>query len=172
MQPDWKKVIHLFFYSQGRLLVVKYVKSLKLIKIIIFLPVLIVVLAGCAGTAHLSPDEIIITNAINGFFQAISDQDWDSARSYCVYESTAYNDVYDIEELWFSNSEEADEIDIEFIVEDINTIIITGEYAEAFVSINARIIYNGDIVVDSLGETLSVYLQKIGDIWKLYNIEE
>ena len=149
----------------------KYVKSLKLIIFIIFLPVLITVLAGCAGTT-LSPDEIIITNAIYGFFQAISDQDWDSARSYCVYESTAYNDVYDIEELWFSNPEEADEIDIEFIVEDIGAITITGEYAEAFVSVNARIIYNGDIVVDSPGETLSVYLQKIGDSWKLYNIEE
>ena len=150
----------------------KYTISLKVI-IFIFLPVLIAVFSGCAGTAHLSPDEIIITNAIYGFFQAISAQDWDSVRSYCVYESIVYNDVYDIEELWYSNSEEADEIDIEFIVEDIDTIIITtDEYAEAFVSVNARIIYNGDIVVDSPGETLSVYLQKIGDSWKLYNIEE
>jgi len=149
----------------------KSTKSLKVI-IFIFLPVLIAVFAGCAGTAHLSPDEIIITNAIYGFFQAISDQDWDSARSYCVYESIAYNDVYDIEELWYSNPEEADEIDIEFIVEDIDAIIITGEYAEAFVSVNARILYNGVIGEDSLGETLSVYLQKIGDSWKLYNIEE
>ena len=148
----------------------KSTKSLKLI-IFIFLPVLIAVLAGCAGTA-LSPDEIKITNAIYGFFQAISDQDWDRARSYCVYESTAYNDVNDIEELWYHDSGESEEIDIEFIVENIDTIIITGEYAEAYVYVNARILYNGEIVEDSPGETLFVYLRKIGDSWKLFNIEE
>lgn len=148
----------------------KSTKSLKLI-VFILLSVFIAVFTGCAGTA-LSPDEIKITNAIYGFFQAISDQDWDSARSYCVYESTAYNDVNDIEELWYPNSEETEEIDIEFIVENIDAIIITGEYAEAYVSVNARILYNGEIVEDNPGETLFVYLQKISDSWKLYNIEE
>ena len=148
----------------------KSTKSLKLI-IFILLSVLIAVFAGCTGTA-LSPDEIKITDAIYGFFQAISDQDWDSARSYCVYESTAYNDVNDIEELWYPNSEETEEIDIEFIVENIDTIIITGEYAETLVYVNARILHNGEIVEDSPGETLFVYLQKISDSWKLYNIEE
>jgi len=148
----------------------KSTKSLKLI-ILIFLPLLIAVFAGCTGTI-LSPDEIKITNAIYGFFQAISEQDWDSARSYCVFESTAYNDVYDIEELWFSNPEETEEVDIEFIVDTINTIIITGEYAEACVIVNARILHNGEIVEDSPGEILFIYLQKISDSWKLYNIEE
>ena len=148
----------------------KSAKSLKLI-IFILLSVLITVFAGCAGIA-LSPDEIKITNAINGYFQAISDQDWNEARSYCVYESTAYNDVNDIEELWYPDSGEIEEIDIDFIVEDIDTIIITGEYAEVYVYINARILYNGVIIEDSSGETQFVYLQKIGDSWKLYNIEE
>jgi len=145
-------------------------KSLKLI-IFILLSVLTAVFVGCANTA-LSPDEIKITNAIYGFFQAISAQDWDSARSHCVYESTAYNDVYDIEEIWYSNPEETEEIDVEFIVEDVDAIVITGEYAETCVSVNARILYNGEIVEDSPGETLFVYLQKISDSWKLYNIEE
>lgn len=148
----------------------KSAKSLNLI-IFILLSVLIAVFAGCAGTA-LSPDEIKITNAIYGFFQAISDQDWDRARSYCVYESTAYNDVNDIEELWYHDSGASEEIDIEFIVEDIDAINITGEYAEAYVYVNARILYNGDIVEENPGEILFVYLQKIGDGWKLYNIEE
>jgi len=148
----------------------KSTKSLKLI-IFILLSVFIVLFAGCAGTA-LPPDEIKITDAIYGYFQAISAQDWDGARSYCVYESTAYNDVNDIKELWYPNSEETEEIDIEFIVEDIDAIIITGEYAEVYVYINARILYNGVIIEDSSGETLFVYLQKIGDSWKLYNIEE
>jgi hypothetical protein len=151
-------------------------KSAKLLKPIIFilLSVLITLFTGCAGTA-LSPDEIKITNAILGYFQAISDQDWDGARSYCVYESTAYNDVNDIKELWYPNSEEIEEIDIEFIVEDINAIIITGEYAEAYVYVKARILYNGEILQDleeNPGEILFVYLQKINDSWKLYNIEE
>jgi len=148
----------------------KSAKSLRLI-IFILLSVLIAVFTGCAGTTP-SSDEIKITNAIYGYFQAISDQDWDRARSYCVYESTAYNDVNDIEELWYPDSEETEEIDIEFIVEDIDPIIITGEYAEAKVYINGQILYNGEITEDNPGERLFVYLQKIGDSWKLYNIEE
>lgn len=148
----------------------KSAESLKLI-IFILLSMLITVFAGCAGTA-LSPDEIKITNAINGYFQALSDQDWDGARSYCVFESTAYNDVNDIKELWYHDSEETEEIDIEFIVEDIDAIIITGEYAEAQVHINARILYNGEIFEENPGGILFVYLQKIGASWKLYNIEE
>ena len=148
----------------------KSAKSLKLI-IFILLSVFIIVFAGCAGTT-LSPDEIKITNAIDGYFQAISDQDWDGARSYCVFESTAYNDVNDIKELWYHDSEETEEIDIEFIVEDIDAIIIAGEYAEAQVYINARILYNGEIFGENSGEILFVYLQKIDDSWKLYNIEK
>jgi len=148
----------------------KSAKSLKLI-IFILLSVLITVFTGCAGTA-LSPDEIKITDAIYGYFQAISDQDWDGARSYCVYESTAYNDVNYIEELWYHDYCESEEIDIDFIVEDIDTIIITGEYAEAPVYINGILLYNGVIVEENPGEILFVYLQKIGDSWKLYNIEK
>ena len=122
----------------------KSAKSLKLI-IFILLSVLIAVFAGCAGTP-LSPDEIKITDAIYGFFQAISDQDWDGARSYCVYKSMAYNDVNDIKELWYPDSGEIEGIDIDFIVEDIDTIIITGEYAEAQVYIKGILLYNGVII--------------------------
>ena len=106
------------------------------------------------------------------YFQAISDQDWDGARSYCVYESTAYNDVNNIKELWYPDSGEIEGIDIDFIVEDIDTIIITGEYAEAKVYINGILYYNGEIVEENPKEILLVYLQKISDSWKLYNIEE
>ncbi len=148
----------------------KSAKSLKL-TIFILLSVLIAVLTGCASTG-LSPDEIKITDAIYGYFQAISDQDWDGARSYCVYESTAYNDVNNIKELWYPDSGEIEEIDIDFIVKDIDTIIITGEYAETQVYIKGIILYNGEIVQENSGEILFVYLQKIGDSWKLYNIEE
>ena len=148
----------------------KSAKSLKLI-IFILLSVLIAVFTGCAGTA-LSPDEIKITDAIYGYFQAISDQDWDGARNYCIYESTAYNDVNEIKELWYPDSGEIEEIDVDFIVEDIDTIIITGEYAEAQAYIKGILLYNGVIVEEYPGEILVVYLQKIGDSWKLYNIEK
>jgi len=148
----------------------KPTKSLKLI-IFILLSVLITVFAGCAGTA-LSPDEIKITDAIYGYFQAISDQNWDGARSYCVYESMAYNDVNEIKELWYPDSGEIEGIDIDFIVEDIDTIIINNGYAEAQVYIKGIIIYNGEVVEENPGEILSIYLQKIGDSWKLYNIEK
>ena len=148
----------------------KSAKSLKLITFIL-LSVLITVFVGCAGTT-LSPDEIKITDVIYGYFQAISDQEWYGARSYCVYESTAYNDVNDIKELWYPDSGEIEGIDIDFIIEDIDPIITTGEYAEAQVYINGIILYNGEIIEENPGEILFIYLQKIIGSWKLYNIEE
>ena len=61
--------------------------------IIILLIVLILILPGCIPLS----DEAQITYLINRYYFALSKQKWDKARSYCVYNSDAYNDVTDIE---------------------------------------------------------------------------
>ena len=144
-------------------------KSLKLAIFILLL--LITVIPGCAGTAPLT-DEIKISNVIHGFFQALSDQEWDTAKSYCVYGSTAYNDVNDIKEQWYLNFGEIEGVDLDYIVENIDTIIITGIYTEVNVYINGILLYNSDIVEENPGETLILYLQKIDNDWKLYGVDE
>jgi len=105
-------------------------KSIKLVISILFITT-IVIFSGCTGTSSPN-DEIEINNVIHGFFQALSDQDWDTARNYCVYGSTAYNDVNDIEEQWYLNFGEIEGVDLDYIVENIHIIIITGIYAETY----------------------------------------
>jgi len=105
-------------------------------------------------------DEEEIKNVIDSYCQALSDQDWDTARGYCVYDSAAYNGVTYIEG-------ELEGWDVNFIVENINTITVTGEYAEASVNISVNKIYNGEIVETASSEVL-LLLQKISNNWKLY----
>lgn len=145
-------------------------KSLKLV-ISILLITTIAIFSGCTGTSSPN-DEIKISNVIHGFFQALSDQEWDTAKSYCVYGSTAYNDVNDIKEQWYLNFGEIEGVDLDYIVENIDTIIITGIYTEVNVYINGILLYNSDIVEENPGETLILYLQKIDNDWKLYEVDE
>ena len=145
-------------------------KSLKLV-IAVLLITTIVIFSGCGGTAP-SNNETKITDVIHGFFQALSDQEWDAAKSYCVYGSTAYNDVNDIKEQWYLNFGEIEGVDIDYIVENIDTIISIGIYAEVYVYVNGILLYNGEIVEENPGETLILYLQKIDNDWKLYEVDE
>ena len=145
-------------------------KSLKL-AIFILLLVITIIFVGCGGTAP-SNNETKITDVIHEFFQALSDQEWDTAKSYCVYGSTAYNDVNDIKEQWYLNFGEIEGVDLDYIVENIDTIIITGIYTEVNVYINGILLYNSDIVEENPGETLILYLQKIDNDWKLYEVDE
>ena len=145
-------------------------KSLKLFILSLFITTL-VIFSGCGGTAP-SNNETKITDVIHGFFQALSDQEWDTAKSYCVYGSTAYNDVNDIKEQWYLNFGEIEGVDIDYIVENIDTTISNGKYAKVGVYVNGILLYNGEIVEENPGETLILYLQKIGNDWKLYGVDE
>ena len=143
-------------------------KSLRSVSIFIVLLVVIVVFSGCGGTIS---EETKIEDVIDGFFQALSDQDWDTARGYCVYDSAAYHEVYDIEETWNLSVEgELEGWDMNFIIENIDTITVTGEYAETSVNISANITYNGETVQTASSEAL-LLLQKISNDWKLYDIQ-
>jgi len=140
-------------------------KSLRSIGVFIVLLVVIVALSGCGGTVS---DETKITGVIDGYCQALNDQDWDAARGYCVYDSIAYHEVYDFEEFWsFENPGELEEWDMNFIAESISAITITGEYAETSVYITLNVTYNGENVQTASFEG-SIFLQKISNDWKLY----
>lgn len=143
-------------------------KSLRSIGVFIVLLVVIVAFSGCGGTVS---EETKITDVIYSYCQALSDQDWDTARGYCVYDSIAYHLVYDMEEDWFFSVEgELEEWGMNFIVESIDTVTITGEYAEVYVYMNVSVIYNGEILGTVFLEG-SFLLQKISNEWKLYEIQ-
>ena len=106
-------------------------------------------------------DEEEIKNVINGITSAISVQDWDKARSYCVYNSSTYYDICEIEEQFYLY-----EIYYDFFV-NINEIIIDNEYAELYGDLTIIEIINGNTNYE---DTINItgYLKKINDNWKIY----
>jgi len=109
-------------------------------------------------------DEQAIRDVIHGIAQALSDRDWDKARSYCVYGSVVYNEINEMEQGYYNDpSEWVDYI----VVDNINPIIINGQYAEALVYFTDVFIINGE-VEEYTGEQWH-YLQKIGNDWKYYD---
>ena len=131
------------------------------INIIILLIVLILMLSGCIPLS----DEAQITYLINRYYYALSKQNWDKARGYCVYNSEAYNNVNHIENnvaQWSSAIVEVT-LDYSFYIEDI---IITGKYATANGILKYCITVNGLIEEDSVKKIINV--EKIDNNWKIY----
>lgn len=119
-------------------------------------------------------DETKITNTIYGFFQAISDLDWDMARSYCVYDSVAYNMIIDLEEGWYLDYGDIEGLEVDLIIENIDPIIIVGDDAQAHVYYYVFWYINGEpFYWDDEEEPVLLdfwlYLQKIGSNWKIYD---
>ena len=147
-------------------------KSLKVIGIFALLLVVVTVFAGCGGTVS---EETKIENVITKFFQALSDEDWDKARSYCVYDSLEYNYVTEIEEQWNNDfGESGVEIDLDFVIDNIDPIIVTGNYAQAHVYYYVSWFLNGQPYEEEEPFLADwwFYLQKVGNNWKLYNDDE
>lgn len=110
-------------------------------------------------------DETKIINTIHKFFQALSDQDWNEARSYCVYGSSAYDVVIEFEGDWPPDDE--DILDINWNASNIETVI-DGEIAEAEFNLNVLFVTTGGDVECSGKAWL--YSEKSGTTWKLYDL--
>ena len=108
-----------------------------------------------------SSDEDEIKNVINGIVFAMSEQDWNKARSYCVYNSPIYDDICELEEQFYLN-----EIYYNYFV-NIDKIIINYEYAELYGNMTTVQIINS-IVIYEKTDTLVCYFQKIDNNWKIY----
>ena len=111
-------------------------------------------------------DETKITNTINGFWQAINDRDWDESKGYCIYDSEIYQEIVNIEQCYNLYGSYECDIPDNIVVNNINPIIINGDYVEACVYLTT--IWGG---VETSGEGW-LYLQKIGNDWKLYGYGE
>jgi len=113
-------------------------------------------------------EEMKIKNVINGLYQAMSNKDFDKARSYCVYGSVTYNDVNEMEQAYYDYCNSPDFVIVDhIIVDNISSINVNGQYAEAYVYITSVFIYNGEVMEYSAEGWL--YLQKIVNDWKVYD---
>ena len=109
-----------------------------------------------------------IKNVINGLTQALSNKDFDKLRSYCVYGSVAYNGINKKEQIYrdcYNTS--GCVVQDHNILDNINPINISGQYAEAYVFVTVVWILNGK--VEKLSFEHWYYLKKIADDWKLYD---
>ena len=129
--------------------------------IIILIIVLILILSGCIPLS----EEAEITYLVNRYYFALSAQKWDKARSNCVYNSDAYNNVTEIENKvaqWSSAIVDVT-LDYSFYIEDI---VITGKYATVNGILSYCITVDESIEEDSGEKTINV--EKTDSNWKLY----
>ncbi len=132
--------------------------------LIAFLTLLIISIFILSGCIPLS-DEAQITYLINRYYSAINQQNWEKAKSYCIFNSIPYNDVINIENnvaQWDSSIADIT-LDYSFYISDI---IITGKFATVDGFLSFEININGSITEDSGEKTINV--EKIDNNWKLY----
>ena len=125
----------------------------KYFLVILFL-ILAIFLNGCGGLVTPDTEEAKVKNTIQNYALAMSNQDWNRAKSYCIYNSYAYFMVEAIEYL-------ADYYGVgvfTYKIGKIRDIEVDGDYAQANIHIVSTIgVWNEYI-----------YLQKINSVWKIY----
>jgi len=136
--------------------------------ILVSVLILTVFLAGCGSSGIVTSvtDEAKIKNVISEYFLATNDQNWEKAKSYCVYGSEEYYDLCFFEDMINTYSQTTENITITIDADIINTDI-TGRYAITYLyfTILVTVDYN---VVSYDNVYAYYYLQKIGNNWKIY----
>lgn len=128
--------------------------------------ILAIFLSGCVGGV-VTPltDEAKIKSAIQEYYLALNDQDWSKAKSYCIYGSEKYYKTCTIEDAINTLSLYCNIVTINTYV-SISNVSIFGNYSDAYCYISATISACGYFESDSAYGYL--YLQKVGNSWKLY----
>ena len=143
----------------------------KFFLIVLFL-ILIIFLSGCRRGEVVVPtiDEIKIRNVIQGYCLAITDQEWNVAKSYCIQDSSIYDDVCQME----GKADDAflEDYTINFrLTIDISDVYIDEDYSQVDCLIFFEIEYPEypDDNYSDYGHYL--YLQKVSNNWELDNWE-
>jgi len=117
-------------------------------------------LVGCG----IITDEEKIRDVINEYFISISNQDWDKAKGYCIYESDVYYETCIFED--YIDSLYPSVVIINYQV-DIFDTTVTGNSASAYIDGSFTIIINDYPVTDN--SSGHFYLQKVDNDWKIYS---
>lgn len=136
---------------------------MKKLALLILVVVLLLGLTGC-GVITPATDEEKVESVVYEYFLAVSDQDWDKAKSCCVSGSDAYDDTLQIQ----TAIEEID-ISLNWIV-DITSTSVNGNYAEVYFDLTVTMVLEGtesEFTIDNV----TFYLQKVGNNWKIYDSE-
>ncbi|MBA7547905.1 hypothetical protein ES705_40346 [subsurface metagenome] len=135
----------------------------KYFLVVLFL-ILAMFLSGCGEVT----DESKVRNVIDEYFLTVTGQDWEKAKSYCIYGSDIYYETCSFED--HIDSFYPFSVDIIFDVDIFNITITTGDYASAYIYGSLTITTtDDDLITSDFSEYF--YLQKISNDWKLYKGE-
>jgi len=137
-------------------------------KIILLLSILILVifLTGCTGgVVTPATDEAKIKSVIQEYYLALNDQNWNKAKNYCIYGSDKYYKTCTIEDAINTLNLYCNIVTVNCFV-TISNVSIYGNYSDAYCYISVTISACGYFESDSAYGYL--YLQKVGNSWKLY----
>ena len=123
-------------------------------------------LVGCSGVIVTSDgEEWAVKSIVNEYYLALSNLDFNKAKSYCVYGSDQYYAVCQGEALVDNLSLYCSVITINAVI-DIQNVSVNSSYAT--VSGNTSYLLTGCGYVEADDKNSKFYLQKIGNSWKLY----
>ena len=129
--------------------------------------ILTMFLSGCVvGIITPATDEAKVKSVINEYFLAINDQNWNKAKSYCVYGSDVYYETCYLEDAINALYQYAYTVTITCFI-NISNVSVSGSYASAYCS--GSIIIIADYYSESDSASGYCYLQKVGNSWKIYD---
>ena len=136
---------------------------------ILLLSILIIAifLTGCSTDGVVTPatDEAKVKSVIQEYYLALNDQNWSKAKSYCIYGSEKYYKTCVIEDAINTLYLYCNIVTINTFV-SISNVSIYGNYSDVYCYVSATISYCGYFESDS--DYGYLYLQRVGNNWKLY----
>jgi len=139
----------------------------KYFLLVLFL-ILAMFLSGCGGVIIVTPatNEAKVRSVINEYFLAINDQNWNKAKSCCVYGSDIYYETCYLEDAVNTLYQYAYNVTITCFI-NISNVFVSGSYANAYCSGSITIIADHNYESDIFSGYC--YLQKVGNTWKIYD---
>ncbi len=132
--------------------------------VILFL-ILAIFLVGCNGVVTPATDEAKVKSVIQDYYLAINDQNWSKAKNCCVYGSDQYYRVSLMEDAANTLQQYYGTVTITCFA-DISNVSVNGSYASAYIDV--IVVVTAGIYYDTYSDSGYLYLQKIGNNWKLY----
>ena len=133
--------------------------------VILFL-ILAIFLSGCGEVVTPATDEAKVKSVIYEYFLATNDQNWEKAKSYCIYGSEEYYDLCFFKDMINVYSQTTGNITITMDADIVNSNIM-GKYATVYLKVTSLVTVNYDVVIND-NVFCYYYLQKIGTNWKIY----
>jgi len=144
----------------------------KLFYVSVFL-VLALFLSGCSSNLPTIPgtstEETKIKTVVNEYYLALSNMDWNKAKGYCIPGSEPYYAISQVEALINNYSIYCNVIAFNALI-SIQDVSINGNYSMVTGYVTALATACGYVIYNSEGYSY-IYLQKVGNTWKIYNLD-